>query len=117
MKIVTCDVKVQNSSTRTTEVISIASSGPVETAIQEYKPMRKLKQTLGIVAKKTSLSMEKEYGDEIFSPNEEETRNRTDPNEPIGKSFTQAEYNIICTKRSPVNPPENLSILCKTSLK
>ncbi|KAL0694008.1 hypothetical protein Bca4012_061188 [Brassica carinata] len=72
--------------------------------------MRKLKQTLDIVAEETtSLSIEKEYGDKTFSPKEEKTRNRTRLDEPIGKDFTQAEYNIVRTKRSPVNPPKNLS--------
>ncbi|KAL0675857.1 hypothetical protein Bca4012_071854 [Brassica carinata] len=117
-KIITkSDVEVQISSTKTTEAISIASSGPVETATQEYKLMKILKQTLGNESEETPLSIEKGYGDEIFSSREEEDRNRTDPGEPTCKNFTQAENNTIRTKGVPVNPPEILNTIAKPALK
>ncbi|KAH0901227.1 hypothetical protein HID58_040730 [Brassica napus] len=62
---------VQTSSTRDTEILSVASSGPVETAPQDSKPMGNLKQTLGNEAEESSLSIGKGNGGEVFSSEEE----------------------------------------------
>ncbi|KAF2545084.1 hypothetical protein F2Q70_00023417 [Brassica cretica] len=53
-------------------VISVASSGPVQTATQDNKPVVKLKPMLGSEAKKSSSSMERRNGVKILSSKDEE---------------------------------------------
>lgn len=79
--VIKSDVNVQISSTKITQAISIASLSPVETVTQEYKLMKKQKQTLGNESGETPLYIEKGYDDEIFSSREEEDRNRADTGE------------------------------------
>ncbi|KAF3504853.1 hypothetical protein F2Q69_00039701 [Brassica cretica] len=62
----------QPSPTRETEVVSIAPSGPVQTATQGGKPVSKLKQTLGIKPEESSPFTEKRHGNKILSFVEED---------------------------------------------
>ncbi|KAH0869827.1 hypothetical protein HID58_076849, partial [Brassica napus] len=72
-RIVTQDnVERQPSPTRTIKLFSIASSGPVQTASQDNKPVSKLKQNLGNRPEKTSHFIERRHGCKVLFSVEEE---------------------------------------------
>ncbi|KAH0870223.1 hypothetical protein HID58_077245 [Brassica napus] len=98
---------VQTSSTRKIEVISFASSGPVETATQDNKTLRKLKQTLSNETEGTPLSMERRYG--ACTTRRRESRKSTGilcVTDPITKRHNMSNqiffYRFGSLQRSPV---------------
>ena len=111
-RIVTSNVGVQTPSTRTTKIVSLVSSGPVETAPQDNKTMQELKQTLGHKSKKVPLAIGRGCADRDFSLEEEDFQNRTVFLESRGNFFIEKRYDSIHRGEIPVNPTgisENLA--------
>ena len=72
LEIVTSDAERQFSPTRKTEVVLITLSGPVQTAPQGNKPVRKLKLKLEKESEKFAPFIKRRYGSEILSATEGE---------------------------------------------
>jgi len=81
-EIVTSDVEGQPSPTRKTEVVSIALSGPVQTATQSNKPVSKLKQGLSRESERASPFIEGRHSCEKLSSFEEDDETHTRVGEP-----------------------------------
>ena len=70
----------------------LASSGPVETAPQDDKTMKELKQAFGNKPEKTPLATRRGYGGKNVASEEEDDRNRVLSGEPTGKFFPKKRY-------------------------
>lgn len=64
----------------------------METAPQDSKPMKKLKQTLGNEAEESSLSNGRGNGGKVFSSEEKGDGDRNSPGRLTGKFFKQERY-------------------------
>ncbi|KAH0941357.1 hypothetical protein HID58_000994 [Brassica napus] len=78
-------------------------TGPVETAPQDDKTMKELKQAFGNKPEKTPLATGRGYGGKNVASEEEDDRNRVVSGEPTGKFFPKKRYVaswadlVICT--------------------
>ncbi|KAF3603942.1 hypothetical protein F2Q69_00033633 [Brassica cretica] len=103
-RIVTSDVGFQTPSTRTTKIVSIVSSSPVETVPQEDKTMQELKQTLDHKSEEVPLAIGRGCGDRDFSSEEEDDQNRTVFSESRGNFFLEKRYDSIHRGEIPEAP-------------
>lgn len=75
-------------------VISIASSGPVQTVMKDGIPMSKLKLKLSNEAKKTFPFVERRSGGKIYFSLEKDDEIKTRPGEPTGKFIPNEKHGV-----------------------
>lgn len=100
----------QSTPTKKTEVISIASCSPLQTASQENKLVCKLKLNLEYWSDTSSYFKEKKYGNgkHFLIENNDECVIKS--GEPADNFFIKNEYDNKQKKlKTPVNPPEFLN--------
>nr|VDD18066.1 unnamed protein product [Brassica oleracea] len=80
--------------------------GPVQTAPQDSKPVKKLKLILGSETKKTSPFIERRDGDKEHFSLEKDGEIETRPGEPTSKIIPKEKYDITQQEKFSVYPPE-----------
>ncbi|KAH0869315.1 hypothetical protein HID58_076337 [Brassica napus] len=108
------EVKRQPSPTRTIKLFSIASSGPVQTAPQDNKPVNKLKQSLGKRPEKTSPFIERRHGCKVLFSVEEEVETVSKHGVSTETIFIKERYNNNRITKTLMNPSEILKLFTQT---
>ncbi|KAH0865326.1 hypothetical protein HID58_082537, partial [Brassica napus] len=108
------DVERQPSPTRTIKLFSIASSGPVQTAPQDNKPVSKLKQSLGNRPEKTSPFIERRHGCKVLFSVEEEIETVSRHSVSTETIFIKERYNNNRITKTLMNPSEILKLFTQT---